>query len=198
MDFTASGSAKLCSDTLTLNTVTGGLGYHCIMVSGWPLLYWVDHATGDATYLGLFGQPGASGADGWAGGICDGGSFLGTTPSAPEHYYCSTVDNAGKTIVISCTFNSTNQPGNGSAVCVNTTPGSTGKDINSLVAAFTASDTPTFDNTMYGCGITGVQGKRLVLGCGRSSQDTLGWTAVFDPNKVDTVAGCVGGGAPAV
>src|ERR1035441_4773826 len=43
VDFTASGSAKLCSDTLTVNSVTGGLGYHCVIPSGWPLLYWVDH-----------------------------------------------------------------------------------------------------------------------------------------------------------
>src|ERR1035438_9379047 len=35
IDFNASGSAKLCSDTLTQNTVTGGLGYHCVMISGW-------------------------------------------------------------------------------------------------------------------------------------------------------------------
>src|ERR1019366_1168157 len=32
-------------------------------------------------------------------------------------------------------------------------------------------------------------------GWGRSVQDTLGLTVVFDPNKVDTAAGCVGGGA---
>jgi hypothetical protein len=38
VDFTASGSAKLCSDTLTVNSVTGGLGYHCVIPSGWPLL----------------------------------------------------------------------------------------------------------------------------------------------------------------
>ena len=25
----------------------------------------------------------------------------------------------------------------------------------------------------------------MILGCGRSVQDTLGWTAVFDPEKVD-------------
>ena len=59
MDFTASGSAKLCSDTLTQNTATGGLGYHCVIPSGWPLLYWVDHKTGDATYLGLFYRSGS-------------------------------------------------------------------------------------------------------------------------------------------
>ena len=61
IDFTASGSAKLCSDTLTQNSVTGGLGYHCIVPSGWPLLYWVDHKTGDANYLGLFGRSGEMG-----------------------------------------------------------------------------------------------------------------------------------------
>ena len=82
IDFTASGSAKLCGDTLTQNSVTGGLGYHCVVPSGWPLLYWVDHTTGDATYLGLFYRSGASGPDGFSGGFCDGGStMVGTTPS---------------------------------------------------------------------------------------------------------------------
>src|ERR1019366_9864373 len=49
MDFTASGSAKLCSDTPTQNSVTGGLGYHCVITSGWPLLYWVDHRSEEHT-----------------------------------------------------------------------------------------------------------------------------------------------------
>jgi hypothetical protein len=110
MDFTASGSSKLCSDTLTLNTVTNGLGYHCVMVSGYPLLYWVDHVTGDANYLGTFYRPGASGADGWAGGP-GGGSLVGTTPSAPEHFYNTATDNSGKTIITSCALTTTNQPG---------------------------------------------------------------------------------------
>ena len=54
---------------------------------------------------------------------------------------------------------------------------------------------PAFDSAKYGCGISGLQGTKLILGCGRSVQDTLGWTVVFDPDKVDTAAGCVGGGA---
>ena len=87
IDFTASGSAKLCSDTLTQNSVTGGLGYHCTIPSGWPLLYWVDHKTGDATYLGLFYRSGADGPDGFSGGFCDGGSTIGgTTPTSPETF----------------------------------------------------------------------------------------------------------------
>ena len=90
MDFNATGSAKLCSDTLTQNTATGGLGYHCVIPSGWPLLYWVDHKTGDATYLGTFSRSGASGPDGFSGGLCDGARTLGgTTPTAPESFYCS-------------------------------------------------------------------------------------------------------------
>ena len=62
--------------------------------SGWPLLYWVDHTTGDATYLGLFYRSGASGPDGFSGGYCDGGStMVGTTPTKPENYYCGATDN---------------------------------------------------------------------------------------------------------
>ena len=34
------------------------------------------------------------------------------------------------------------------------------------------------------------------MGCGRSVQDTLGWTIVFDPDKIGSGPGCVGGGAP--
>jgi|GEM_PF-5888855 len=198
MDYNASGSAKLCSDTLTQNSVTGGLGYHCVIPSGWPLLYWVDHKTGDAAYLGLFGRSGASGPDGFSGGYCDGSNTLrGTTPTAPEHFYCGATDNEtpAKPILVSCTLTTTNQPGSESVSCSNITPGTIGKDILALIAEFTATDVPAFDSTKYGCGISGLQGAKLILGCGRSVQDTLGWTVVFDPDKVDTAAGCVGGGA---
>lgn len=194
MDYTASGSAKLCSDTLTLNTVTGGLGYHCVMMSGYPLLYWVDHVTGDANYLGLFSIPSQSGVDGWAGGV-GGGSFVGTTPEAPEHFYTSAAGNGGKTVLLSCTLTSTNQPGNQSIACTNLTPESTGKDVNALAAAFTAGDTPAFDTAVFGLSAQGQQGTKILLGDTRGSQDSVGWTAMFDPDKVDTVPGCVGGGA---
>jgi hypothetical protein len=197
VDFTASGSATLCSNTLTQNSVTGGLGYHCVIPSGWPLLYWVDHKTGDATYLGLFYQPGASGLDGFAGGGCDGsGTMVGTTPTAPENFFCTATDNEvpAKRVLISCVLTTTNQPGNESVSCSNITPGTKGTDLLTLIAQFAAADVPAFDSAKYGCGIAGLQGTKLILGCGRSVQDTLGWTVVFDPNKVDTAAGCVGGG----
>ena len=198
IDFTASGSATLCSSTLTQNTLTGGLGYHCVIPSGWPLLYWVDHKTGDANYLGLFYQSGASGLDGFASGGCDGsGTLVGTTPTAPVNYYCTAADNETPTkrVIISCVLSTTNQPGSESVSCANITPGTTGKDLSTLVAQFTATDVPSFDGTKYVCGIVGLQGTKLILGCGRSVQDTLGWTVVFDPTKVGTAAGCVGGGA---
>ena len=197
VDFTASGSAKLCSDTLTVNSVTGGLGYHCVIPSGWPLLYWVDHQTGDATYLGLFSSSGASGPDGFSGGVC-GNTLRGTTPTTPETFYCGASDNEtpAKAIIISCTLTTTNQPGNQSVSCSNITPGTKGRDLVALVAEFTATDSPAFDSTEYQCDIVGLQNAKLILGCGRSVQDTLGWTVVFDPDKVDTTAGCVGGGAP--
>jgi hypothetical protein len=199
VDYNASGSATLCSNTLTQNTATGGLGYHCVIPSGWPLLYWVDRKTGDATYLGRFTQSGASGPDGFASGFCDGSATLvGTTPTVPENFFCTATDNEtpAKTILVSCVLTTTNQTGNQSTSCANITPGTAGKDILTLVAQFTAGDVPAFDSAKYGCGISGLQGTKLILSCGRSVQDTLGWTVVFDPKKVDTAAGCVGGGAP--
>jgi hypothetical protein len=126
IDFAASGSAKLCSDTLTQNSVTGGLGYHCIVPSDWPLLYWVDHKTGDASYLGLFGRSAVSGPDGFSGGYCDAVNTMGgTTPMAPETFYCGAIDNEtpAKPILVACTLTTTNQPGNQSVACSNITPG---------------------------------------------------------------------------
>lgn len=198
IDASATGSSKLCSDTLTVNSVTGGLGYHCVIPSDWPLLYWVDHKTGDANYLGLFGMASASGPDGFPGGFCNGGSMVGTTPTAAETFYCGVSDNESpaKYVLAKCTLTTTNQPLNQSVNCTNVTPGTKAKDILSLLADFTAADVPAFDKTKYGCGIAGGQGGKLVLGCGRSVQDTLGWTAVFDPERVGESPGCVGGGAP--
>ena len=199
MDFTASGSVKLCSDTLTLNTATGGLGYHCVIPSGWPLLYWVDHRTGDATYLGTFNRQAANGPDGFAGGTCDGAYTMGgTTPAMPESFYCTGSDNETpvKSILVSCMLTSTNQPGNQSVSCSNLTPGTQGKDLLTLIAQFTAADTPAFDSSIFGCNLVGRQGSKLILACGRSVQDTLGWTVMFDPAKVDSAPGCVGAGAP--
>jgi hypothetical protein len=34
------------------------------------------------------------------------------------------------------------------------------------------------------------------MSCGRSVQDTMAWVVVFDPKKVDTAPGCVGGSKP--
>ncbi len=198
MDFNATGSAKLCSDTLTVNPATGGLGYHCVVPSGWPMLYWVDHKTGDANYLGQFSRSGASGPDGFSGGSCDGTNTLGgTTPSAPESFYCTATDNEtpSKAVLVSCLLNSTNQAGNQAVTCSNLTPGTKGRDLLALIAEFTAADTPSFDRTKFSCYLVGRQGDKLVIGCGRSVQDTLGWTVMFDPFKTGSTPGCVGGGA---
>jgi hypothetical protein len=124
--------------------------------------------------------------------------MIGTTPTDPENYYCGAIDNEApaKIIIVSCTLTTSNQPWDQSVSCTNLTPGTKGKDLVTLIAEFTANDTPAFDSTKYGCGIAGRQGAKLILGCGRSVQDTLGWTVVFDPTKVDSAPGCVGGGAP--
>src|ERR1039457_6369900 len=93
-------------------------------------LYWVDHQTGDATYLGLFSSSGASGPDGFSGGAC-GNTLRGTTPTTPETFYCGASDNEtpAKAIIISCTLTTTNQPGNQTVSCSNITPGTKGIDL---------------------------------------------------------------------
>ena len=196
MGWTSSGAAPLCSTTLVQNTVTGEYGYHCQNYANLPMLYWVEQKTARANYLGMMSPGGVSGPDGF--GSCYGNSTLaGTTPTAPERYYCATDDNESpsKRIIAECTVNTNNQSGNLSITCRNLTPGSQGKDLGSLMAAFTAGHTPAFDPSKDGCGVSGVQGTKLLLDCRRSVQDTIGWVGVFDPLKIGTVPGCVGGGA---
>jgi len=197
MSWTASGSAQLCSSTLIQNPVTGEYGYHCQNYANLPMLYWVERKTASANYLGIMSGGGGSGADGF--GSCYGnGTLAGTTPTAAERYYCASDDNEtpAKRILAECTVTTNNQPGNLSISCRNLTPGTQNKDIGTLMAAFTANDNPAFDNTKFGCSAVGVQGSKLVLSCGRSVQDTMAWVAMFDPLKVGTAPGCVGGGQP--
>lgn len=184
IDFTSSGSARMCGDTLTLNSVTGGLGYHCHTIGDQPLMYWVDHITGDATYLGLLGQP-----------------LVGTTPTAPEHYYSAgcLVDGqdpcVSDTKIVSCTMTSNNQPGNLATSCVDVNP--TGKGLGNLMMAFTAGDTPAVDATWANkCGMGWNQGSKVTVVCRRGNQDSLAWVGVFDPNLVGTTPGCIGSGLP--
>ena len=168
IDFTASGSAKLCSDTLTQNSVTGGLGYHCTIPSGWPLLYWVDHKTGDATYLGLFYRSEVDGPDGFSDGYCDGGATIGgTTPTAPETFYCGAADNeAWRPIIVSCTLTSTNQPGNQSVSCANLTPGTQGQGptgVDRPVYGKRRTDFRQYEICMRNCWTAGYQARHWML-----------------------------------
>jgi hypothetical protein len=196
MTWTSSGAAQVCSETLVQNSVTGEYGYHCQNYANLPMLYWVEQKTARANYLGIVAGASAGGLDGF--GNCYGnGTLAGTTPTAPERYYCGADDNEtpSKRVMAECTINTTNQPGSLSIGCRNLTPGTQGKDLSSLMAAFTANDTPKFD-TKFTCNPAGVQGTKLVISCGKSIQDTLAWVAMFDPLKVDTAPGCVGGGQP--
>ncbi len=195
MTWTASGAAQLCSEALVKNTVTGEYGYHCINYANQPMLYWVEQKSARANFLGFMGGNSSGGLDGFA--TCYGNSTLaGTTPTAPERFYCSADDNEtpSKSVIAECTVYTSNQPGDLSIGCRNLTPGTQNKHVSSLMAAFTANDNPAFDPAKDGCTVAGVQGTKLILSCRRSVQDTIGWVAVFDPLKVGTAPGCVGGG----
>jgi hypothetical protein len=189
IDWNASGSANIASSALTKNTVTGGLGYHVILPIGQPMLYWVDHATGTANHLGQISTG--------LGSPCNiSRSLVGTTPTAPEHFYCSAYDGGtpAKMIVYSCELTSTNVTGNQSTTCSAINPS---VDLHVLIEAFTASDTPAFDHTQFGCYIIGSQGAKLIFECRRgAAADAIAWSVVFDPLKVGSAAGCIGGGSP--
>jgi hypothetical protein len=196
MDWNASGSAVLCSQTLVQNTVTKGYGYHCINYANLPMLYWVDRKTADANFLGIL-NGGLGGVDGTHDGCIGNATLGGTTPTAPVSYYCSADDNEtpAKRVLISCTVTTNNQPNNLSLGCANLTPGSQGKDLNTLISQFTAGSVPAYD-TRFTCGVSGLQGTKLMMSCSRGPQDTMMWVVVVDPRKIDTAPGCVGGGKP--
>jgi hypothetical protein len=191
------GSANLCSDTLTQNTVTGGLGYRCVF--GGILAYWINKDTGDGNYLGAYMMPWEAGPYGWDSRFCNTASITlhGTGPTDPEKFYCATWDHSGREVVLGCYLVSSNQQGSLGTWCVPVTNSAAGRDFVTLVQEFTAGYTPSFDAAKFGgCSITGLQNGRLVMGCPRSYQDTIAWTVVFDPDKVGTGPGCVGSGAP--
>jgi hypothetical protein len=162
-------------------------------------LYWINPKTADANYLGLFFYGNQDGVDGWRSGGCGNASttLVGGGPLDPEKVYCGTGDNNGKMVILGCTVNTTNQPGSIGLSCSNLTKASLGQDLLTLIQQFTAGYTPTFDPVKFnGCGITGMQNKQLIMGCYRGYQDSIGWTVIFDPSKVDTAPGCVGNGNP--
>jgi hypothetical protein len=195
--WTSSGSPQLCSDTLTQNAVTGGMGYHCVIPSS--EVYWIDRSSGNANYLGLFFVPNQGGTDGWFAGGCGNASttLVGAGPLDAEKFYCAIGDNTGKTVVLGCNLASNNQPGNLGISCSNLTKASKGLDLLTLIQQFTAGSNPVFDPVKFnGCSITGMQNKQLIMGCYRGYQDSIGWIVIFDPAKVDTAAGCVGNGNP--
>jgi hypothetical protein len=196
LEWPSGGSTKLCSSTPTQNAVTGNLGYHCI-VGNTPQVYWIDSTTGDANWLGIPFTGNQAPPDGWSNSFCKTPSvtFIGAGPTDPETFYCVSADENNKAIILMCALTSTNQTGNLSTSCQNLTPGSTGKDLFSLIVNFTRGSTPSFDTTQFvGIGLIAVQNGRLLLTSTRGFQDTATWAVVFDPALAGTAAGCVGGG----
>jgi hypothetical protein len=198
MEWPSGGFTKLCSSTATQNSVTGHLGYHCV-VGNARSVYWVDSTTGDANYLGNLTTGSHGNPDGWANAGCNNGSvtFAGSGPTDPERFYCIATEGTATPLVLGCTLTTTNQPGSFASTCQNLTPASSGKDIFSLIASFTAQDTPSFDTTQFnGLGIVASQNGQLVLNSFRGYQDSAAWVVIFNPTLVGSAPGCVGGGNP--
>jgi hypothetical protein len=198
MQWPYSGTVKICNNQAVQNTVTGHLGWQCV-VGNTGQVYFIDGATGDANWLGVLNAPSPGGADGWLESGCGASpTITSSSPTGAVSYFCvGTLYNGLSPVAVKCTVTTTNQPRDWSPVCASITPVSAGKDIRSLVAAFTAGDTPQFDKTQfYGVGINGLQNNKILMGSGRSQQNTLEWLIVFDPFLVASAPGCVGGGAP--
>jgi hypothetical protein len=198
MQWPSSGSVKICNNQIVQNTVTGHLGWQCV-VGNTAQVYFFDNATGDANWLGVLGAPSPGGIDGWAGAGCGASpTITSSSPTGPVSYFCvGTQSNGINPVVVKCTVTTTNQPGNWNPACVSLTPISAGKDIRSLVAVFTAGDTPQFDKTQFfGMGINAMQSNKLLMSSRRSFQNTLEWMIVFDPFLVSSAPGCVGGSSP--
>ena len=193
--WTSSGSPQICSNTLVQNS-NGDQGYVCKFDN---MVYFIDHTTADAAFLGMYTFPSQAGADGWDGNGCLNASntIHGTTPTAPLFFYCPTSDHSGHSIMLKCTLVSSYTTGDFFPTCVNETLGSAGKDMQSLITAFAAGQTPAYDPTTYGPGgVSAMQNGQLIMAASRGQQDSIAWIIIFDPEKIDTAAGCVGGGNP--
>lgn len=192
MSWPSSGSANVCNTSPITNSVTGEIGYHCVVIANLPMVYWIGRETGAANYLGAPSGSGGTGQDAFSGVYAYPSVLHG---SSPEVYYGGAQDQVSKWIIAKCTVTTTNQPNNISASCSNLTKSSTGRDLGALMAEFTAGDTPAF-NTAFACSPSGLQGTKLVIACRRGPQDTMAWVGLFDPDLVSANAGCVGGGLP--
>lgn len=197
--WSSSGSPQFCSQSLTLNVATGAYGYHCVFPSLLPEVYWISSTDASASYLGFYTTGYLGGADGWDNNGCGNASVTLKATANPnqESFSCIVPDHSSKPVVLFCTLDSTNAPGNLSIACSNLTKSSTGRDLLSLAVNFTAGHATVFDPVAFkDCGISGIQNGQLMLSCTRSQQDTIAWVLVFDPAKRSSSPGCVGGGLP--
>jgi hypothetical protein len=213
------GHPAICSNKIVTRVSNGHTGFHCFTrYDGSSWAYFVDNVTGESVPLGKFGLCGSSecysppqvAEDAWS---CH--PYL-TYTSVPvidagrpnnELYYASTLDNSGggcggggalRGIILKCIMTSINEPGNFTTSCTNITPGSQSKDLQSLLASFNSGYYDYDPQRFSACGITSITNRYLIGGCSAKggSQNSFVWNLVFDPNKVCSSPGCVGGGNP--
>jgi hypothetical protein len=178
----ASGSDEICQSVATPDA-SGERGYRCVLSDDIPVVYWINRTTGAAKFLGAFASDYRAGVDGWGTMYCGGGFSL----AKPDTFYCLGADNStpARQILLSCQAPG-NEPANWKVTCTNLTPASQGSDVQSLMSAFVQRNfnpPPSLSVNKFGCGLTGIQNERILLGCTESGQDSLGWLAVIDPAK---------------
>lgn len=197
-----SGSAKIFSET-SVTDGDGNVGYLSMSpgVGGsYTTFHWVSKDNGESraimAFLSLAAQ---AGTDGWTSGNCGAAenSFIAAEPDA---FICVRDANApatGKVMVKvkiwwdgTGRYKSQSSLGSIFSTCSTTSPASpnpcvtvenihTGYTLEQLIEDRNAE----FDSTKYTCGIRGVQGSIVSMGCSRSVQDTVGWIVAYDFTK---------------
>ncbi|MDQ6663240.1 MAG: hypothetical protein M3Z23_02470, partial [Acidobacteriota bacterium] len=198
-----SGAFDICGPTAVTGP-TGNPGYNCA-INQYAAIYWIDGTTGESHLIARdLGPAGCGGFDSVIFDAVDPDVFYcgGATPNKIKYVgnHSEPMSTAipggfqeGEQLP-NCNGTAqaaTNQP---CVIFTNMVPGTT---LPALVNQFEPSfQMDRFNNENF----VGVENGHLVYRFWRGNSNSIGWTAVFDPNATSNGeqgnAGCVGGGKP--
>ncbi|MDQ2900952.1 MAG: hypothetical protein M3Y07_14310, partial [Acidobacteriota bacterium] len=198
-----SGAFDICGPTAVTGP-TGNPGYNCA-INQYAAIYWIDGTTGESHLIARdLGAAGCGGFDSVIFDAVDPDVFYcgGATPnkikyvgnhSEPMNTAISGGFQEGEQLP-NCNGTAqtaTNQP---CVISTNMVPGTT---LPALVTQFE----PSFQSDRFlNENFVGVENGHLIYRFWRGNSNSIGWTAVFDPNATSNGepgnAGCVGGGKP--
>ncbi|MGH9720145.1 MAG: hypothetical protein ACRD8O_08030, partial [Bryobacteraceae bacterium] len=179
-----SGSTTHCSSKARADA-SGKLGYHCSTTNNDPAdrhIWWIAPSDGEVRYRGPVWTAGPT----WYNQVCTQSSMAWDT-SDPQNdiLYCTVNSISGKPLILKGVLNSNivdqgELPGAGGSsvnqwAWTNITP-----EPNDLLTKIKAFD-PSFEETIYGVSMVGLQDGKLFFSGRGGGQNTLGWNIVFDP-----------------